>query len=154
MLEKTLNLISHSFRNPLSSSARPEKGFCSGVFPRESVFVRTAAVTRAVICASVSAILENFFVTCGGTGGTDECDGPAVLVVQSGNWVSTGNGNGIGVRKAGGLYLWSPSWRSQKRVKNFLAFLVVKNIRGLKRLLVARLLLLSRLVMVLYNPLV
>ena len=109
-----MNRISHSFRNPSRSSARPEKGFCSGVFPTESVFVRTAAVTRAVICASVSAILDDFFLGCGGTGGTEECEGPAALVDQSGNWVSTGGGDGIGVRKAGGLYWWSPSWRSRK----------------------------------------
>ena len=111
---KTLNRISHSFMNPLRSLARPEKGFCSGTFPTESVFERTAAVTRAVICASVSAIFDDFFCVDGGTGGTDEFGGPTALGDQSGSWVSTCSGDGIGVRKAGGLYLWSPSWRSRK----------------------------------------
>ena len=66
--------------------AHPEKGFCSGIFPTESVLERIAAVTRAVICCSESAIFEGFFVGAGGsTGGTDEWDGFAAPVDQSGN---------------------------------------------------------------------
>ena len=50
------------------------------------MFERIAAITRVVICCSLSAIFDDFLDGAGGsTGEADDYDGPVALVDQSGS---------------------------------------------------------------------